>query len=77
MDERTYSIKNQVCQRCKKPTASTIMSMFNTDIICPTCKAAERQHPMYELACQKEREALLSGKRNFPGIGWPPDIPSE
>lgn len=48
------------------------MSMFNTDMICPQCKEAERKHPMYELAAQKEREAVLQGVRNFPGIGWPP-----
>ncbi len=63
---------NQICQRCHKPTATTIMSMFNTDMICPQCKEAERKHPMYELAAQKEREAVLQGVRNFPGIGWPP-----
>ena len=55
---------NQICQRCHKPTATTIMSMFNMDMICPQCKEDERKHPMYELAA-----------RNFPGIGWP--LPKE
>ena len=63
---------NQICQRCHKPTATTIMSMFNMDMICPQCKEDERKHPMYKLAAQKEREAVLQGVRNFPGIGWPP-----
>ena len=59
---------NQICQRCHKPTATTIMSMFNMDMICPQCKEDERKHPMYELAAQKEREAVLQGVRNFPGM---------
>lgn len=66
-------VENQVCDRCHKQTASRIMSMFNLDMICPTCKEAERKHPLYALACRKEREALLRGERNFPGIGWPPE----
>ncbi len=65
--------KNQICQRCHKPTEYTKMSMFNMDTICPECIEAERKHPLYELAREKEREALLAGVRNFPGIGWPPD----
>ena len=48
------------------------MSMFNMDMLCPDCKKAEENHPLYNLARQKEREALLRGDRNFPGIGWPP-----
>jgi len=44
-------------------------------MICPQCKEDERKHPMYELAAQKEREAVLQGVRNFPGIGWP--LPKE
>ncbi len=64
---------NQICDRCHKTTTTRIMSMFNMDMICPECKQAERKHPLYELASQKEREALLRGERNFPGIGWPPD----
>lgn len=65
-------LKNQICDRCHQPTATTIMSMFNTDILCLDCKKAEEKHPLYNLARKKEREALLRGDRNFPGIGWPP-----
>ena len=64
--------KNQICDRCHQLAATTIMSMFNLDMICPACKEAERKHPLYSLACEKEREALLRGDRNFPGIGWSP-----
>ena len=63
--------ENQICDRCHRPTVTRIMSMFNLDMICPACKEDERKHPLYELACQKEREALQRGVRNFPGIGWP------
>ena len=66
------TVKNQICDRCHQPTATTIMSMFNTDILCPDCKKAEEKQPLYKLARQREREALLCGDRNFPGIGWPP-----
>ena len=66
------TVKNQICDRCHQPTATTIMSMFNTDMLCPDCKKAEEKHPLYNLAREKEREALLRGDRNFPGIGWPP-----
>lgn len=64
--------KNQICDRCHQPTATTIMSMFNTDMVCPDCKKTEEKHPLYNLARRKEREALLHGDYNFPGIGWPP-----
>lgn len=64
---------SQICDRCHKPTITRKMSMFNLDMICPFCEEAERKHPKYELARQKEREALLRGERNFPGIGWPPE----
>lgn len=64
---------DQICDRCHKTAKARIMSMFNMDMICPECKEAEQKHPLYGLASQKEREALLRGERNFPGIGWPPD----
>lgn len=70
---RTMNFASQICDRCHKATIARIMSMFNTDMICPECKEAERKHPLYGLASQKEREALQRGERNFPGIGWPPD----
>jgi hypothetical protein len=35
------------CQRCFKPSMSSIMSMMNTALICPSCKKDERSHPDY------------------------------
>lgn len=60
------------CDRCFEETISTIMSMFNTDVICPKCKAAERLLPEYEQAVKADEEAAQSGNYNFPGIGLPP-----
>lgn len=57
--------ENQICDRCHRPTVTRIMSMFNLDMICPACKEDERKHPLYELACQKEREALQRGYGTF------------
>ncbi len=57
------------CDRCRKPTDATIMSMFNTDILCFDCKDAEEQDPRYEAARQAEEEACRRGDFNFPGIG--------
>ena len=34
------------CQRCQKPTNGvTIMSMFNTQVICMDCKKTEKENP--------------------------------
>lgn len=46
------------------------MSMFDTSCICLKCKEAERAHPDYQKACEAERSAVLSGNRNFKGIGY-------
>jgi len=40
----------QMCQRCSTPTASTIMSMFNTELICDKCKEQERTRADYPQA---------------------------
>jgi hypothetical protein len=33
------------CKRCFKDTLVTIMSMFNTDVLCMDCKAVEEKRP--------------------------------
>lgn len=43
-----------VCDRCRWPTFSTIMSMLNTENICPGCKDTERLHPGYRAAEVKD-----------------------
>lgn len=58
------------CKRCGKQTDATIMSMFNTDIICMECSDRERQDPRYKEAVEADSQAIRQGNYNFPGIGW-------
>lgn len=57
------------CDRCRKPTHITIMSMFNTQTICMECKAAEEKDPRYQEARAADEAAIRRGDFNFPGIG--------
>ena len=50
------------------------MSKFNTDHICPACRARERAHPCYATADAAEITAVRAGVANFPGIGCPEDL---
>lgn len=59
-----------ICKRCKKQTNITIMSMFNTDIICMDCKEKETKRPDYKLAREKELEEVRKGNYNYCGIGF-------
>lgn len=62
------------CDRCFKKTTVTIMSIFNTDIICNKCKEIEKQHPEYEKASKAELEEVKRGNYNYPGVGKPKDL---
>jgi len=62
------------CHRCKEATPSTMMSRFNTEMICMDCDDKERAHPMYAEAAAKELAAVKRGEMNFPGIGKPEDL---
>lgn len=58
------------CERCKKPTNGvTIMSMFNTQVICMPCKEEEKENPRYMEAVEADRKAIVKGDYNFKGIG--------
>jgi len=63
-----------ICDRCGKETQATIMSTFNTEMICLECKAKERAHPDYERARAAEARAVRAGDYNFPGVGKPSDL---
>lgn len=65
---------NQICDRCQEPTNTLIMSMFNTEMICPKCKKREKQSPMYEQAVAADIAQIKKGNYNFPGIGLPDDL---
>ena len=58
------------CDRCKKETYSTIMSKFNTQMICLDCEEAEKKDPRYQEAVEAELQACRDGDFNFPGIGF-------
>lgn len=58
----------KTCDRCHKESNSFIMSMLNTEIICPKCKEEERKHPRYKEAVEKELEEVKKGNYNFKGI---------
>lgn len=65
------------CDRCGAKGRATIMSKFNTDIICcgpGSCKEKERAHPKYREADAAEIRAVRAGVKNFPGIGKPEDL---
>lgn len=64
----------QNCDRCKKETLVTRMSFFNTDILCNECLVEESQHPDFEKAKIAERDEVVKGNYNFPGIGLPKDL---
>ena len=62
---------NKHCQRCYQQATSHIMSMFNTEMICMSCKDKEKRHPDYPAAQAAEREAERARKtywkkRNLP-----------
>ena len=62
------------CDRCGQPTnGMTIMSMFNTQIICIKCKGAERQRPDYNDAVAADVAEIKKGNYNFEGIGLKED----
>lgn len=58
------------CDRCgKKSNSYYIMSMYNEDVICASCKAKEERRADYEEAHNAEIAAVRSGNMNFKGIG--------
>jgi hypothetical protein len=58
------------CERCRKETRTTIMSMFNTQTICMECKDAEEKDPLYKEARAADEAAIRRGDFNFRGVGW-------
>lgn len=62
------------CPRCNRSMVVSIMSRFNTDVICLDCEERERRHPDYQNAAEAEAKAVLQGDRNYAGIGKPQDL---
>lgn len=64
----SFDMRRDNCDRCGEPTNNiTTMSMFNEDIICMDCKAAEKKDPEYEAAAEAEREQIKKGNSNYKG----------
>lgn len=62
------------CPRCRRETSVSIMSKFNTEEICMSCKDREERHPKYAEADRAETAAAAAGNLNFPGIGCPAEL---
>ena len=57
------------CDRCNVPTNITIMSMFNTQMICLDCKDKEEKRDDYKKANEADINAIKNGDYNFKGVG--------
>jgi len=62
------------CDRCGKISNRFQTSYFNTEKCCPECLKTEQAHPQYKKAKEVERQAVLKGDYNFPGIGLPKEL---
>ncbi len=57
------------CDRCGGSLESgRIMSMFNTDCICLSCKEKEMTRTDYKDAVKAEQEEIKKGNYNYKGI---------
>ena len=67
--KESFGMNRENCDRCGQPTGGiTIMSIFNEDVICMSCKKDEKNDPDYEAASQAEMQAVRNGNNNFKGI---------
>lgn len=66
--------RDMTCERCEEKLTASVMSMFNTQVICMECKRKEKAHPKYQEACKAECDAVQNKDLNFPGIGLPNDL---
>ena len=60
----------EVCDRCGESLENgQIMSMFNTQTICMSCKREEERREDYQKALEEVRRQESLGNRDFEGIG--------
>ena len=58
------------CDRCGGSLeGGRIMSMFNEQCICMSCKDKETKDSEYEKAVEADQEEIRKGNYNFKGIG--------
>ena len=63
----------KTCDRCGNDLGpARIMSMYNTDIICMSCKEKERKRSDYKTAQNADIAEIKKGNYNFAGIGYKP-----
>jgi len=64
----SFEMNKSTCDRCGENTnGTTIMSVFNTDIICMKCKEEERNDPDYKKASDAEIESVKNGVKDYKG----------
>ena len=58
------------CDRCNADLEKTpkTLSYMNCDVICVDCQISEREHPLFEIAKQKEFEEVRKRNYNYPGL---------
>jgi hypothetical protein len=65
----TFSMNVDFCPRCKESTnGRTTMSVFNTEVICISCREKEKEDPDYKSAVDTEVDETRKGNYNYPGI---------
>ena len=62
-----------ICDRCKKPTRSLMISVFNLQNICIDCSDEESDHPKYNEAISFLAKEESNGNMRSEGLGWNPD----
>lgn len=66
-----FNMQKENCDRCSKPTnGTTIMSMYNEDVICLDCKEEEKKREDYDKAVKADIDEIKKGNYNFKGIGY-------
>lgn len=64
----SFEMNKSICDRCGEPTNGvTIMSMFNEDVICKSCKEEEKNDPEYKAASEAEMNSIKRGDRYYKG----------
>lgn len=65
------SMYRENCDRCHQSTNGvTTMSMYNEDVICMSCKDAEKKRDDYKQAVDADIAEIKKGNYNFEGIGY-------
>ena len=62
-------LNQKYCDRCGGSLKGVrIMSMFNEDCICMSCKDKETKDPEYKKAVEADQEEIRKGNFNYKGI---------